>query len=92
MTDETRQSPTKTVSHATEEMERCIACGGILLDDDLVFDDVSGGTLHQRCCGPERDSYVNLDTGEPLNDGEPIPAPRRYRAEQLTSSQRSEGS
>jgi hypothetical protein len=61
--------------------ERCIACNGILLDDDLVYDDVSGGTLHQRCCGPERECYVNLETGEPLQDGEPIPMPRVFRPE-----------
>lgn len=63
---------------ANQQMERCIACGGILLDDDMVFDDYDGGTLHERCCGPERESYVNLETGEPLKDGEPIPKPYRY--------------
>lgn len=61
-----------------DEMERCIACGGVLLDDDLVYGDYNGGTLHASCCGPERDSYCNLDTGEPLKDGGPIPAPYRY--------------
>lgn len=62
-----------------DEIERCIACGGILLDDDMVYDDYDGGTLHEKCCGPERECYVNLETGEPIKEGEPIPKPLKYR-------------
>jgi len=42
--------------------------------------DISGDLLHATCCGPERESYVNLETGEPLKDGEPIPKPFKFRA------------
>jgi hypothetical protein len=62
----------------TLELERCIACGGVLLDDDMVYNDESGGTIHARCCGPERESYCNPETGDPLKDDEPIPPSYRY--------------
>lgn len=58
-------------------MERCIACNGILLDDDMVYADADGGTIHAKCCGPERESYTGEDGG-PLKPGEPIPEPWRY--------------
>lgn len=58
-------------------LDRCIACDRILDEEDLVFNDVSGGVIHASCCGPERESYVNAD-GEPLKPGEPIPTPWRW--------------
>lgn len=58
---------------------RCVACGEPLRDGDSVYTDVNGGVLHAACCGPEREGYVNGD-GEPLKDGEPIPAPYNFRA------------
>jgi hypothetical protein len=54
------------------EPERCIACDEALQHGEMVMDDASGGIIHARCCGPERESYTGPD-GEPLKDGEPIP-------------------
>lgn len=56
--------------------EKCIACDVAMKNGDEYLPDLSGGAIHYACCGPERESYCNLDTGEPLADGEPIPAPR----------------
>lgn len=57
----------------------CLACDEIIQDDDMVLDDVSGDTLHVRCCGPERESYVkDLETGEPVAPGDPIPTGYRW--------------
>jgi len=53
-------------------MERCIACAGLLLDDDEVYSDADGGTIHARCCDPERENYTGAGGG-PLKAGEPIP-------------------
>jgi hypothetical protein len=64
----------------TGDIERCIACGGIVLDDDEVYDDAGGGIIHAKCCGPERECYVDLETGEPLKDGAPIPKPWKYKS------------
>lgn len=61
---------------AIETLERCLACGGLLLDDDEVFFDAGGGYIHARCCGPERESY-HVD-GAPLKPGDPIPKPFRW--------------
>jgi hypothetical protein len=58
--------------------ETCIARDKLLLFGDEYFPDVSGGVLHAACCGPERESYCNLETGEPMADGEPIPTPQRW--------------
>lgn len=60
-----------------DDADSCIACAEPFLADDQVFNDVGGGTIHARCCGPERESYVGAD-GEPLKDGEPLPTPWRY--------------
>jgi hypothetical protein len=87
MTSSPRQQA-ETVVQEDNDVERCLACGGILLDDDLVYDDVGGGVLHARCCGPEREYYVNLETGETLAEGEPIPKPRVFRTEQMITCQR----
>jgi hypothetical protein len=62
---------------SSSSMERCISCGGVLLDEDDVYNDESGGCIHARCCGPERESYVHAD-GRPLQEGEPIPKPHKY--------------
>lgn len=63
-----------------DEAELCTACDVPFEDGDMVYwnsDDT--GHLHAGCCGPERECYVNAD-GEPLKDGEPIPAPFAWRA------------
>lgn len=56
-----------------DESERCMACAVAFKAGDLVLDDVSGGVMHIACCGPERESYCDLETGEPLAPGAPIP-------------------
>ncbi|WP_426229327.1 hypothetical protein [Pararhizobium sp. DWP3-4] len=63
-----------------DEAELCSACDMPFEDGDMVYwnsDDT--GHLHAGCCGPGRESYVNAD-GEPLKDGELIPAPFVWRA------------
>lgn len=63
-----------------EDTECCVACDVQFEDGDLVYwssDDT--GHLHEDCCGPEREAYVNAD-GSPLQDGEPIPKPFEWRA------------
>lgn len=58
--------------------EKCIACALMFKPDDVVFADVDGGFIHKDCCGPERESYVNLDTGEPIGPNDPIPTGFRW--------------
>ena len=58
-------------------LDRCIACDKILDEDDLVYSDEGGGSIHASCCGPEPESYVNAN-GDPIKAGEPIPKPWRY--------------
>lgn len=59
------------------EAERCIACDLPLQPDDLVLDDISGGTIHGSCCGPDRESYAYED-GSPLSADAPLPEPWRW--------------
>lgn len=56
-----------------EDRDLCIACNVALKEGDEYYPDESGGSLHAKCCGPERECYT-LD-GEPLKDGDPIPTP-----------------
>jgi hypothetical protein len=58
-------------------MERCMACGALLLDEDEVYLDASGDIIHAKCCGPDPDSYTDED-GQPLQPGQPIPKPWIY--------------
>lgn len=53
--------------------EACIACDVPFVEGVRVLPDASGGFIHVECCGPERESYTGFD-GEPLKQGEPIPA------------------
>lgn len=57
----------------------CTACDKPIRGGDLVYSDYEGGIIHAKCCGPERESYVDAD-GEPLKDGEPIPKPWKWSA------------
>ena len=61
--------------------DRCLACGEVLRDGDLVLCDVSGDLIHGACCGPERESYCNLESGAPLGPDEALPTPWPYRKE-----------
>lgn len=62
-----------------EEPEAC-ECGEAFKEGDLVIHSVDGGYLHADCCGPERESYVNLETGEPIGPDDPIPTPFPWTA------------
>ena len=46
--------------------ERCIACAEWFEEGEEYFPDISGGNIHTDCCGPEPESYVDLETGQPL--------------------------
>ena len=60
-----------------DEIEYCMACDEPLKEGDQYLPDVSGGNLHYRCCGPERENYVkDIGEGTPLGPDDPIPAPR----------------
>lgn len=61
----------------SEDVERCISCGGIILEDDDVYNDASGGIIHAKCCGPEPESYTGGE-GDPLKPGDPIPQPWKW--------------
>jgi hypothetical protein len=54
-------------------IEGCVVCGQPFKEGDMVLIEVNEGEAHTACCGPERDGYVNLDTGEPIGPDEPIP-------------------
>lgn len=64
-----------------DEPEECIACEKAFVAGDRYFLDLSGGCIHADCCGPEREGYVNLETGESLAPGEPIQTPLIWDAE-----------
>lgn len=61
-----------------DDFDLCGICNVVFRGDDLCLTDIDLGTVHAACCGPERESYVNLDTGEPIGPDEPIPTPWRY--------------
>ena len=63
------------MTEKSDEIEKCEICNEPLKDDDLCLFDINLGTVHAGCCGPERETYVNLETGEPLGDDEPLPVP-----------------
>lgn len=44
--------------------ETCIACAKPFVDGDEFLPDISGGFVHEACCGD--DGFVDLETGEPL--------------------------
>jgi len=74
------QSAAQGGGNDNDEMETCIACAVPFVDGDMVYWDVGGGHLHEACCGPERECYVNAD-GNPLKDGAPIPRPHAWRSD-----------
>lgn len=59
-------------------VERCGICSRAFREDDYVTDDVTEGSVHRACCGDEPESYVDLETGEPMPTGTPLPAGRRW--------------
>lgn len=62
----------------------CMACAKQLVEGDKVYNEKEGGYIHADCCGPERESYYGEDE-QPLKDGEPIPDPWIWSAEDNTA-------
>lgn len=60
----------------------CDICDEPLEEGELCLTDVDLGPVHASCCGPERSSYVNLETGKPIGPDEPIPAPWKWGTSQ----------
>ncbi len=54
-------------SEAQDDEDRCIACDKPFKPGDMVLNDVSGGSIHIECCGPDRESYVG--PGDPFPKG-----------------------
>lgn len=46
--------------------ECCIACAKPFKAGDKYLPDIGGGFVHMDCCGPEPESYVDLESGEQL--------------------------
>ena len=61
------------------EAVRCLACATPLKTGDRYYPDASGGFLHEKCCGPERESYTLND--EPLGPEDAIPEPYIWGAQ-----------
>lgn len=53
--------------------DACPICDQPKITGQLMLADASLGEVHAACCGPEREGYVNLETGEPIGPNEPIP-------------------
>lgn len=66
---------------ATADEEACGICQITFNEGDDCLTDVDLGPVHAACCGPERESYVNLNTGEPIGPNDPIPAPWKWSAQ-----------
>ena len=77
LVESTRAALTAIAGDA-EDAEDCGICHVAFVADDLCLTDIDLGTVHARCCGPERAGYVNLVTLEPLAEGEPIPTGWRW--------------
>lgn len=54
---------------------KCLICNRYIRDGDPCITDIDLGPVHAACCGPEREAYVNLETGLPIGPEEPIPTP-----------------
>lgn len=65
-----------------DDTETCIACAIPFKEGEMVLDDMSGGSIHVACCGPERQGYVkDLDSGDPLGPDDPIPTGYTWSAD-----------
>lgn len=58
-----------------DDVPVCGICNVVLITGDRCMTDIDLGTVHAACCGPERESYVNLETGDPIGPHDPIPTP-----------------
>lgn len=67
-----------TLRGVDDYAHRCEICGVTFTPDDDCLTDINLGTVHAACCGPEPESYVDLETGEPLKPGDPLPTPFKY--------------
>jgi len=63
-----------------EDAEACGICAVAFVEGDECLTDVDLGAVHAACCGPERESYVNLETLEPIGPNDPIPTPWKWTA------------
>ncbi|MBW8815560.1 MAG: hypothetical protein JF588_19235 [Caulobacterales bacterium] len=71
-------SPART----DDDAECCMACEEPFKEGDRYYLDVSGGSLHAACAGPEREGYVkDVGTGDPLGPDDPIPEPLIWTGE-----------
>lgn len=59
-----------------DAIDTCPICAVAFKLDDLCLSDIEMGTCHAACL--EGSPMVNLDTGEPLPEGAPLPTPYRY--------------
>lgn len=59
----------------------CGICDVVFITGDRCLTDISLGPVHARCCGPERESYVDLETGDALAADAPIPTPWIWNAD-----------
>lgn len=50
----------------SDQAETCIACSVAFKPGDTFLPDIGGGFIHMDCCGPEPESYVDLETGAQL--------------------------
>lgn len=64
---------------AANEPDLCGICQEPMVEGQPAITDINMGDVHAACCGPEREGYVNLETGEPLGPDDPLPAPHPYR-------------
>lgn len=69
------------VSQMDDETERCFACGVAFRPGDMVIEDINEGAMHAACCGPERESFVDLETGESIGADDPIPTGSPWKPE-----------
>ena len=61
--------------------DTCGICEDIFVAGDRCLTDISLGAVHAACCGPERESYVDLETGDALAADAPIPTPWIWNAD-----------
>lgn len=70
-----RSAPVAAEQVDDDDAEACGICNVAFKAGDPCLTDIDLGSVHAACCGPEREGYVNLDTGEPIGPDQPIPTP-----------------
>ncbi len=59
-------------------LHKCFICAKRFRAGEMVLQDITEGLGHRACYGDDRDSFVNLDTGEPIGADEPLPTGEPY--------------